>query len=100
MVKQMIMVDVNEKQVTVKDSYLVEGMSCTGCERTITRVVSNLPGVSSAKADLKQTSVSFEYNPNKITVNDIKHALNRIGYKILDKTPPRGKEDQRDGCCS
>ena len=94
------MADVNEKQVTLKDSYLVEEMSCTGCERTITRVVSNLPGVASAKADLERTSVSFEYNPDKITVDGIKHALHRIGYKIVDKTPPPGKEDQRDGCCS
>lgn len=94
------MAEVNEKQVLLKDSYLVEGMSCTGCERTITGVVSNLPGVSSAKADLERTSVSFEYNPEKITVDDIKQALNRIGYKIVDKTPPPGKQGQRDGCCS
>lgn len=92
--------DVSEKQIIKKDSYLVEGMSCSGCERSIQRVISNLPGVTSAKADLKSSSISFEYEPSKVTVDDVKSAVSRIGYKIVDKAPPQGKEDQRDGCCS
>lgn len=68
---------------TKKESYLVEGMTCSGCERAIQRVVSGLEGVESAKADLSTATVSVEYNPEKVNLDEIKSAVSKIGYKVV-----------------
>ena len=70
------------------ESYLVEGMTCSGCERAIQRVVSNLDGVSSAKADLNNSTISVEYNPDKVSIDQIRSAVNKIGYKFIGKRTP------------
>ena len=50
---------------TKREVYLVEGMTCAGCERTVATVIKNLEGVRSAHADLKSSTVSVEYDPEK-----------------------------------
>jgi copper chaperone CopZ len=74
-------------QETKKESFTVEGMTCSGCERTVQRVVSNLPGVKSAKAELASASVSLEYDPSKVSVHQIKAAVDQVGYKLLLTDP-------------
>jgi len=72
--------------INKKESYLVEGMTCSGCERAIQRIVSSLEGVESAKADLNSSTVSVEYNPEKVNIEQIKTAVNKIGYKFVGET--------------
>lgn len=79
-----------------KESYLVEGMSCSGCERAIQKIVNNLEGVESAKADLQTSTVSVAYDPEKVNVDQIKSAVNKIGYKIVGERPPLGQKEGRD----
>ena len=73
-----------------KESYLVEGMSCSGCERAIQKVVNNIEGVESARADLQTSTVSVAYNPDKVNVEQIKSAVNKIGYKLVGEHRPFG----------
>lgn len=79
-----------------KGSYLVEGMTCSGCERTIQKVVSNLDGVSMAKADLASSTVSVEYDPGKVKIDDIRIAIQRVGYKFVGERPAHGQKEGRD----
>jgi copper chaperone CopZ len=79
-----------------KESYLVEGMTCSGCERAIQRVVTNLKGVSTAKADLATSTVSVEYDPGQVTVDKIKSAVSTLGYKIVGERPPSGQREGSD----
>ena len=69
-----------------KESYVVEGMTCSGCERAIQKIVSSLEGVESAIADLNSSTVSVEYNPEKVNIEQIKTAVNKIGYKFVGET--------------
>lgn len=66
-----------------KESFLVEGMTCSGCERTVSRVVGNLEGVASSKADLESSTVTVEYDPSKVTIDKIENAVNGVGYKFV-----------------
>jgi mercuric ion transport protein len=83
-----------------KESYLVEGMTCSGCERAIQRIVSNLEGVESAKADLQSSTVYLEYDAGKVNIERIKSAINKIGYKIVGERPPFGQKEGRDDAVS
>jgi copper chaperone CopZ len=79
-----------------KEAYLVEGMTCSGCERTVSKVVSNLEGVASAKADLGSSTVSVEYDPSKVTIDKIKEAVNKVGYKFVGERPANGQREGSD----
>jgi copper ion binding protein len=81
---------------TKKESYLVEGMTCSGCERTVSRVIGNIEGVKSAKADLKTSTVSVEYDPQKATIDQIKAAVNGVGYKFVGERPAYGQREGSD----
>lgn len=86
--------------INKKESYLVEGMTCSGCERAIQKVVSSLEGIESAKADLNSSTVSVEYNPEKVNIEQIKTAVNKIGYKFVGERPAHGQKEGRDDAVS
>jgi mercuric ion transport protein len=79
-----------------KASYLVEGMTCSGCERTVQRVIGNLDGVTSSKAELQSSTVSVEYDPSKVTIDKIKAAVNGVGYKFVGERPANGQREGSD----
>lgn len=79
-----------ESVKTKKEAYRVEGMTCSGCERTVQKVISNLEGVTSSKADLKSSTVSVEYDPSKVTIDKIKSAVDAVGYKFVGEKPLNG----------
>jgi copper chaperone CopZ len=82
--------------MTKKESYLVEGMTCSGCERTVSKVIGNIEGVTSSKADLSSSTVTVEYNPSKVTIDKIKEAVNRVGYKFVGERPTIGQREGSD----
>lgn len=86
--------------MTKKESYLVEGMTCSGCERTVSKVVGNIEGVTSSKADLKSSTVSVEYDPSKVTFDKIKNAVNGVGYKFVGQRPADGQREGSDKAIS
>lgn len=63
--------------------YRVEGMTCSGCERAIQKVVTNLEGVVSAQAHSGTATVSVEYDPEKVNEEKIRSAVNNLGYKFV-----------------
>jgi copper chaperone CopZ len=85
-----------EKVKTKKESYLVKGMTCSGCERTVSRVVENIEGVKSSRADLASSTLSVEYDPSKVTIDKIRSAVNGVGYKFVGQRPPSGQREGND----
>ena len=81
---------------TKEESYLVEGMTCSGCERTIQRVVGNIEGVKSSKADSKSSTVSVEYDPEKVSIDKIRSAVNGVGYKFVGERPAHLQREGSD----
>lgn len=71
-------------QTSKKESYRVEGMTCSGCERAVQNVVTKLEGVDAVKADAGASTVSVEYDPDKVSVDQIRSAINKIGYRFVD----------------
>ena len=83
-----------------KVSYLVEGMTCSGCERTVSRVIGNLDGVASSEADLTSSTVTVAYDPTKVTIEKIKNAVNGVGYKFVGEVPANGQRAGSDEAIS
>jgi copper chaperone len=59
----------------------VEGMDCEGCVKSVTRMLSGLPGVQQADVSLAQGSARVTYDASKVDVAQMKRAVERAGYK-------------------
>lgn len=70
--------------------FYIGGMTCSGCERTLERVISRLDGVRSVKADHQKGQLDVAFSP-PCTQEQISEAVQKAGYAITDA--PRRKSD-------
>lgn len=70
--------------------FYVEGMTCSGCERTLERAVSRLEGVRDVRADHGRGCLEVEYVP-PCTEEIIAQAVEKVGYHVVEA--PRRKGD-------
>ena len=59
----------------------VEGMDCEGCVKSVTRMLSGLPGVQQVDVSLAEARARVTYDPAKVGMQDMKKAVERAGYK-------------------
>jgi len=59
----------------------VEGMDCEGCVKSVTRMLSGVPGVQQVDVSLAEARARVTYNPAKAGVAEMKKAVERAGYK-------------------
>lgn len=58
----------------------VRGMHCGGCERTVSRAVSALPGVAEARADFVAEEVEVTFEPARVGTDAIRSAVHAAGF--------------------
>jgi len=59
----------------------IEGMTCGGCVKSVTRVLSGVAGVSAADVSLDEGRALVTYDPAKTGVEAMKQAVERAGFK-------------------
>ena len=57
-------------------------MHCTGCERTITFTLSQLPGVNVIKADHKTQLIELMMTSDETGLDKVQSELDWIGYEV------------------
>ena len=60
----------------------VPDISCEHCQRAIEGALNNEPGVSSAKVDVPSKKVFLDYNPQQISLDQVKTILDDEGYGV------------------
>lgn len=65
----------------VKETIIVEGMTCGNCTAAVEKAVLGLPGVMAAKADVASKNVKVEYDRQKTAAEEIVQAINAIGFE-------------------
>ncbi|MGD9870661.1 MAG: heavy-metal-associated domain-containing protein [Thauera sp.] len=63
-------------EVTIK----VEGMSCGGCVKNVTGVLTALDGVEAAQVSLEQGSAQVRFDPAKVSVEALRAAVEDAGF--------------------
>lgn len=63
----------------------VSGMSCTHCELTIEKALSELKGVEQPKVSFSKGEVFFTFDEEIICIDEIKSAINELGYKVVEE---------------
>lgn len=61
----------------------VEGMSCQHCVNSIKRAVGDLKGVDSVEVDLQGKTVTVGFDPQGLTEQNIKEAIEDQGYDVV-----------------
>jgi Cu+-exporting ATPase len=64
----------------------VEGMSCNNCSGKVETTLSALKGVRQALVDLDAKNVKIDFNPDEITLEDLKFAIKKAGYDATEKS--------------
>ena len=59
----------------------VEGMDCEGCVKSVTRMLSGVPGVQAVDVSLAEARARVTYDPATASVPLMKKAVERAGYK-------------------
>ncbi|MDO4814732.1 MAG: heavy metal translocating P-type ATPase [Gemella sp.] len=63
-----------------KDTFIVEGMTCSSCANNVENTVKKLNGVSSAVVNLTTEKLAVTYDDGIITSKDIEKTTSEIGY--------------------
>ncbi|MHA2407070.1 MAG: copper ion binding protein, partial [Candidatus Ranarchaeia archaeon] len=59
----------------------IRGMSCASCVKTIEDGIGKLPGIYSVVVNLATERASVEFNPDSISVSEIKRAVKNLGFE-------------------
>jgi copper chaperone len=60
----------------------VQGMSCDHCVQAVTKALNEI-GVRDVKVDLESGKVDVQFDPAKVTVDQMKEAIEDQGYDVL-----------------
>jgi copper chaperone len=59
----------------------VEGMSCGGCVKSVTNVLTALPGVAKAEVSLEDKQARIEYEAGRVSIDDMKRVIVDAGFE-------------------
>ena len=63
---------------------LIEGMTCASCVAHVERGLRSVPGVLNVNVNLATERATVEMIPSAVTIADLKHAVEDVGYEALD----------------
>ena len=67
----------------MKKTIPVIGMTCASCSANVERKLNSLEGIHSASVSLPGRSALVDYDPSKISLQQMKQAINGIGYDLI-----------------
>lgn len=89
--------DAGYEAASVTETLTVMGMSCSTCSGTVGDAVSDLPGVIRADVNFASDEARVEYNPNDISLADIRDAIADAGYEpVHDEAEETQGASQRE----
>ena len=60
----------------------ISGMTCGGCVRSVTNVLTALDGVSKADVSLENKSAVVEFDAGKVQVEQLKRSVVEAGFEV------------------
>jgi copper chaperone len=59
----------------------IQGMTCEGCVRSVTRTLQAVAGVQRVEVFLEEGKAQVAYDPRKTGLAELKRAVERAGYE-------------------
>ncbi|HEX9890497.1 MAG TPA: cupredoxin domain-containing protein, partial [Actinomycetota bacterium] len=70
------------------------GKICPTCVNTVERVLAPLPGVERASSNVATERVTVDFDPRRITVDDLRGAVAGVGYRIEEREHPGTPQEE------
>jgi copper chaperone len=59
----------------------IEGMTCEGCVKSVTRTLQGVPGVQGVDVFLAEGKAKVTFDPARTRLAELKRAVERAGYE-------------------
>lgn len=79
----------------MKKTIPVIGMACSVCSANVERKLNSLEGVNSATVSLAGRTALVDYDPEKITLEDMKREISNAGYDLVIEADRSAEEINR-----
>ena len=79
----------------MKNTIPVIGMACSACSANVERKLNSLDGIRSASVSLAGRTALVDYDPEKITLEDMKREISAIGYDLVIESDRSAEEINR-----
>src|SRR5574344_2306199 len=79
-----------------KQTIPVVGMACSACSANVELKLNSLPGVTSASVSLPARTALIEYDESQISLAEIKHEINAIGYDLIIESGRSAEQIERN----
>ena len=76
-----------ELQALISTDFHINGMTCTGCEKTITTTVKSIDGVKDVTASYIDSLATVTFDSTMTTTAMISQKINDLGYNVVSTTP-------------
>ncbi len=64
-------------------TFEIRGMTCAGCAISVEQSLGEIPGVQSVRASFEQGRAEIEYNPARVSLDQLRAAISNIGYEVV-----------------
>lgn len=85
--------DLGYDVTTVKKNLSVSNMTCASCASSVQSILENQKGVVSANVNYANATAQIEYIPTLVDINQLKTALQSIGYDLLIDESEEAKDE-------
>lgn len=84
--------DLGYDVVKEKKEFNITGMTCAACATRIEKRLNKLDGVDKATVNFALETVLVEYNPEQISIPEMKEAIKKLGYALEQKKENTGEQ--------
>lgn len=85
----------NFEQTYMKKTIPVIGMACSVCAANVERKLKSLDGINSATVSLAGRTALVDFNPEQITLEDMKREISNAGYDLVIEEDRSAEEINR-----
>lgn len=85
----------NFEQTYMKKTIPVIGMACSVCAANVERKLNSLDGINSATVSLAGRTALVDFNPEQITLEDMKREISNAGYDLVIEEDRSAEEINR-----
>lgn len=64
----------------------VKGMTCASCVASVEKATAKLDGITNVNVNLTTEKLTFDYDIEKVSIEDVKKAVKAVGYEVLTET--------------
>jgi len=69
----------------IKDTLVIDGMSCASCAASIETVLKGVPGIHEAGVNFASEKLNLRYDPDTIRLSEIKKRVKDVGYELREQ---------------